>query len=136
MVPILPNNSSKKLRLRPSVGVLSLTGSIDAISSLPVRLTATTLPAGSKRTWSTVWSITRGPRKATVVVSRDDIIPVVGVELAGEGRPAERLGDRILIVDADLDRRGQLLVDDRAAMLANAGAARQQGRARAPPSLP
>src|SRR5688572_19151542 len=55
------------------------------------------------------------------------IVPVVGIELAGEAWPAERLGDRILVVDADLDRRGELPVDDRAAMLVNAGAAARQG---------
>ena len=41
------------------------------------------------------------------------IIPVVGVELADEGRAAERFCHRFLIVDTDLDRLRQLLVCSR-----------------------
>lgn len=49
-VPMLPNNSSKKLFSWPSVGVLPFIGLSEATISSPVCSTATTLPAWSKRT--------------------------------------------------------------------------------------
>ena len=64
------SRDTKTVALR-GVGVLASAGLIEAIISLPLRLTATTLPAWSKRTWSTVWSTTPTPRMATVLVSRD-----------------------------------------------------------------
>jgi cytochrome b pre-mRNA-processing protein 3 len=54
------------------------------------------------------------------------VIPVVRVELSDEGRPAEGLADRRLIVDADLDRLRQLVVEDEAAMLVHADTGRKQ----------
>src|SRR5687767_13334196 len=58
------------------------------------------------------------------------IIPIVGIELAGEGRTAKRLGHRILVVDADLDGRSQFLVEHIAAVLLRPDATAEQGDAR------
>ena len=58
------------------------------------------------------------------------IIPVALVELADEGRPAQRSGHRFAIVDAGLDRRHQSLVEHVALMVADRGAAAQRGRAK------
>src|SRR5690349_506306 len=71
IVPMPPSNSSKKLRLRPSVGVLSFDGLIAATKVSSVVFTDSTLPAWSKRTWRTDWSTTRGLRNANERVSRD-----------------------------------------------------------------
>src|SRR4051812_45174045 len=59
-----------------------------------------------------------------------DVIPVVRAELADKARPAERLFNRILIVDARLDRAGHLGIEDDAFVLTHLRAARQQHRRR------
>jgi len=58
--PILPNSSSKKPLLRPSVGVSWSDGLIEATCSMPLRSTEATLPASSKRMWMTVCSFGLG----------------------------------------------------------------------------
>ena len=76
------------------------------------------LPAGSKRTWSTSGRALWVP-EAIVLVSRGDIIPVVGVETARRSSAAG-----VLVTESyyrpDLNRRGEFFVDHRAAMILDA----------------
>jgi hypothetical protein len=69
--PMPPNSSSKKLRLRPNVGVLRLVGSMLTTSSFPLCSIAETFPAWSKRISSRSCLVGRGLRNAIWLVSRD-----------------------------------------------------------------
>src|SRR6185369_2978777 len=69
--PMLPNRSSKKLRLRPSVGVLWPSGSMLATCSIPAFSTVATLPALSKVTLRMVCATGLGRSDGACFVSVD-----------------------------------------------------------------
>ena len=131
--PILPNSSSSRLRLRPSVGVSSLVGLDvgDQLEPGAVDRARHCRPRRSGRA-STVCAVGRGMLEGELarVCARHNTSRA-GIELADEARPAERAGHRIAIVDAGLDRGDQRVVEDIALMVADARAAAESAPRRA-----
>ena len=128
-MPILPNSSSKKLRLRPSVGVLRC-GRVDVhhqllAGALDRRDVALLVEANDE----TVCFLTLRIAEGDLADVARHIIPVVRRELAGKARTAERLFDAILVVDAGLDRADHLRIEHNALVHARLRAACKQHRA-------
>jgi hypothetical protein len=129
---MLPKMSSKKLRSRPSVGVLSPSGLILLTSSSPVRSTAATLPAAIEADAQHLLVHRARLGEGELARFARHIIIFIVAELADEGRAAERLFDRFAVVDAGRDRRGQQRIDDIALAALELRAA--AGRPARPPS--